>query len=645
VNARAQSETIGMVLLLGLTVIGTTGIVVFGSTALNDTENAMERANVENSMKQLDARASRVAIGGSAAQEVHIPQDGQGTLRSEADVGWINVTVTNRSDGTTTTVVNQSLGQVVYDRGGTKIAYQGGGIWRKQANKSVMLSSPEMHFRGQTLTLPIVAIDEDGNLGQRVRVASNGSAERKFPGTTGFQNPISGKKQVNVTIKSEYYDAWAEFMRNRAGGVLHVDHQKETVTLELVSERVRKKSNVQGAIFATTSGTGTKIDIDNGAYIASYNSSKYENSGDRDESVNGTKDEGEVKVSGTVKLNSGGAEVRGNVSVGNKAKLSTDSVNITGHLTCYEGEGSRGNCVPNRADRIDQIDDDEPDADSVSEIDETLPRPDTVEEIFGFTTAEKIDGIRNTNNNSDASDINGGNFVNDDTVEVGPGSYYLNDLVANGNQIIKLNLTKDGGGNITLAVDGQFKLTESAQVCVIYDESDSENQVRTFLAGGGPGRGTTNLLLDSGGDVLTVDKDNLDDPDYDCDDEGDGQDLAYDDDNPTATYNGTHQANKFWVYSAPGINAEFMQRTDFTGVVYAPDTKSSKGNVVIHGGRIYGAVVAQVTDMDQNNRVGAIYYDTALGEQSAVRSVNGVKPVKVSYLHVSVNRVNVSDAS
>jgi hypothetical protein len=644
VNARAQSETLGVVLLLGLTVIGTTGIVVFGSTALQDTENAMEQSNVENSMKQLDARASRVAIGGSAAQEVEIPQGGQGTLTSEADSGWINVTVTNRSDGTKTTVVNQSLGQVVYERSGTKIGYQGGGVWRKEGNNSVMLSSPEMHFRGQTLTLPIVTIDEDGHLGQRVRVTSNGSAERKFPGTTGFQNPISGNKQVNITVKSEYYQAWAQFMRDRAGGVVHVDHDTETVTLELVSQRFGEESNVQGAIFATSGGTGTKIDIDNGAYVASYNSSEYDNSGNRSKSVNGTKDEGEVKVSGTVKLNSGGAEVRGNVSVGNKAKLDTDTVSITGHLTCYEGEGSRGQCVPNYGDRISQIDDDEPDPDSVSNVSDTLPRAETVEEMFGFTTAEKIDGIRNTNNNSEAADIDNEKFVDDSTVEVGPGSYYLDELVANGNKIIKLNLTKDGGGNITLAVDGKMELTESAQLCIIYDDAGSNNKVRTFLAGGGPGAGSDNLIMDSGADVLTVHKDNLDDPDYDCDDDGDGQDESYDPSNPPATYNGTHQANKFWLYSAPGIQAEFKQRVDFTGVVYAPDTRSSTANIVIHGGRIYGAVVAQVTDMDENNRVGAIYFDTALGDAS-VRQVEGVKPVKVSYLHVSVNRINVTDAS
>jgi hypothetical protein len=620
-----------MILLLGLTVVGTTAIVVYGGAALNDTENAMESRNVEHAMKQLDARASRVAIGSSSAQEVTIPTQNDGTLRSESDSGWINVSVKNRSSGEVTTIVNQTLGQVVYANDGKKIAYQGGGVWKTQEGNSVMLSSPEMHFRGQTLTLPIVTIQDDQEFSDQVRIEANGSAERKFPGSTDFDNPISGNKHVNVTIHSEYYEAWADFMLDRAGGVVHVDDDKQTVTLELVSQRKKKQSNIQGGVQSTSTGTSPKYTLGNGAFVTSYNATKYDNGGDRAETLNGSRGEGDVYVSGKIKLQDD-SRISGDVHVGGQSKLSDEETEIDGNLTCYEGGRHPSNACPNKNDGTITED--------VETVDDTLPEVQTVEEKLGFTVEEKINDLQHNNNNSNTSAISGEAWASDDEVEVGPGEYYVEDMQLSGGKTVILNLTKHGGGNITVGVDGKLNLDSDGAVCIVYGEKDSNNKAQMFLTS--QSGGSSEVTIDNGYDVITVDVDNIDNGDFDCNDDKDDDGNDVSDEVDPGAYNGTHVSTKFWLFAAPGMDADLDGGVDFTGVFYAPGTKSNPGDIDLAGGRIYGAAIAQVDDTDENNRKAAIFYDTALEEASAVRLVNGNRPVRVSYLHISVNRVNVS---
>ena len=247
--SRAQSETIGVVLILGMVVLGMTAVIGFGSQALDATEQRSEVANAEQAMAQFDSKAAQVALGDSAVQSVPLGSGGQYSVQEKS--GWIRVVHVNSTgsvnDDDDETLYNGSLGAVVYESEGTTIAYQGGGVWRKDAEgNSTMISPPEFHYREGTLTLPVIRAEsqssESASGSVSATVIRNGSFVQEFPNSTeeynvssqNYTNPIQ-QEIVNVAVKSEYYHAWAEYFRTRTDGNVTVEPAAETVTLELLT--------------------------------------------------------------------------------------------------------------------------------------------------------------------------------------------------------------------------------------------------------------------------------------------------------------------------------------------------------------------------------------------------------------------------
>jgi len=259
-DADGQSETLGVILLLGITVVGTTGIVAFGSTALNDTENAATSQRTEHTMTLLDSRGAMVALGSSDVQTVDFSGTGIGGFEINPDAGWMKVEHFNRSGNSQTEVIyNRSMGSFTYSDGSATIAYQGGGVWRQADNTTRMVSQPEFHYRGQTLTLPAIRVDGSGGAAgdTSVTLTSPDETERVFPNTTAvddgtnetgapynktsptddqdpYVNPIENGS-IFITIHSEYYKGWADFFRSRTTTDVEVHHNNNTVFIELLT--------------------------------------------------------------------------------------------------------------------------------------------------------------------------------------------------------------------------------------------------------------------------------------------------------------------------------------------------------------------------------------------------------------------------
>ncbi|MDX1748428.1 MAG: hypothetical protein R3324_21035, partial [Halobacteriales archaeon] len=239
--SRAQTETIGTVLILSMTLVGATVAVGVGATVINDAQADSNEENIRNALTQLDSRAARVALGDSTAQRVTLAR---GTYRVDADAGWIEVRHLNHTgSGDTETVYNDTLGAIVYEGDERTIAYQGGGVWETTGNASTMISPPEFHYRGSTLTLPIVRIVESGSASGTVtaEITSVGDLRRIYPNETDnydagpgdpYQNPVS-QGNVSVRIHSTYYQAWADFFRTRSDGDVTVFHNNDTVEVLL----------------------------------------------------------------------------------------------------------------------------------------------------------------------------------------------------------------------------------------------------------------------------------------------------------------------------------------------------------------------------------------------------------------------------
>ncbi|MFP4632974.1 MAG: hypothetical protein ACLFMT_06030, partial [Halobacteriales archaeon] len=100
------------------------------------------------------------------------------------------------------------------------------------SNESVMISSPEFHYEGQTLTLPVFNVTSDLSVSgssSDLRVGSSSEPRRVFE-----ENPVVGGA-IEVQVESDYYEAWGDYFdeRTQSRDVTY-DHSNERVSVDLV---------------------------------------------------------------------------------------------------------------------------------------------------------------------------------------------------------------------------------------------------------------------------------------------------------------------------------------------------------------------------------------------------------------------------
>lgn len=245
-SERGQSETLGVILILAITVAGTGLILGFGDAALEDTRSSTETQQAELAMTVFDSRAAKVALGDSDVQTVDFGGT-TGTLEPEPGEGQITITHIEYDGSNDEVLYQNSLGSLIYKNDDTKLVYQGGGVWRQDANGGIsMVSPPEFHYRGSTLTLPLVRVSGSGGASgsSAVRVKSGGDLKHVYPDASkhydgdtenpAYVNP-SEDGRVEIAVKSEYYEGWADYFRERTSANVMVDHGNEKVTVELIS--------------------------------------------------------------------------------------------------------------------------------------------------------------------------------------------------------------------------------------------------------------------------------------------------------------------------------------------------------------------------------------------------------------------------
>ena len=322
-DSRAASELIGYLLVLVIVIGGVVTILALGSVSINDLSQQFETDQVENTITLFDSRTAMVALGNSRRQSIPLSNSG-GSYQISDSNGWIRVTVNETGSKDPETVANVTLGSVRYENGDTVIAYQGGGVWRKdEDHNSRMSSPPEFHYKDATLTLPIIAVDGSGSVSKgRISIERNGTTKQVFPNLSADNvNPVQNG-DVNVTVKSEFYTGWANYFDKRTEGTTSVNDSRNTATIQLTVPSDRP--SVQGGI--VSGNRGSELEVENNAEADSYNSSvgRYMTSSDDSTYILTAGDaiayqnaviKGDLEVSGsmTVKNN---AEIRGNISYG-----------------------------------------------------------------------------------------------------------------------------------------------------------------------------------------------------------------------------------------------------------------------------------------------------------------------------------------
>jgi hypothetical protein len=250
---RGQSSVIGVVLILGIVIASLAVIATVGGLALLDTEDELSVARAEKVMTQFDSQSALVALGETDARQTRLASGNSGGYTLDEDAGWMRVSVRNTTDNTTQVVQNvSSLGSLTYETDGVRLAYQAGGVWQKGDGDAVMISPPEFHYRGQTLTLPVINVTGDGQVSRQVSVRQ-GEVSQGYPdraGNSEFVNPVPENREVTVTVKSEYYRGWGSYFERRTEGNVSYDKDSQTASITLT---VPIEENFDESIIATGS--------------------------------------------------------------------------------------------------------------------------------------------------------------------------------------------------------------------------------------------------------------------------------------------------------------------------------------------------------------------------------------------------------
>lgn len=457
-SVRAQSTVVAVVLLIGLTLTGAAAVVVLGSDAASQSKENANLENAELALSQVDTKASRVAAGSNNSEVLTVSRSSTGETRVEPDAGYINVTLENETTGEVKQVLlNESLGKIVYEESGETIAFQGGGVWRANGEGAVMVTRPDVHYRGDdrespTATIPLTIIEGDSDTGHTLTLRDNGT-ELYYPvrGDENRSNPIlSGR--INMTVRSEYYVAWGDYLEQLTDGQAEYDHANEEVSIVLVSPRNRK--SVSHGLFQTGSDVDLEIGGGGGATTDAYNSSvaPYEDQ---------NTDNGTIKTAGSVYLGNSG-EIRGDIVADGDVDVQASSARVTGNIS-YGGIRD----IHKNADIDGWI----AENGSVNSTPSIRAFVESRVDTYGNATINDNDAEDAIRNNS--LYFNGSDEIRIESQSGEKTTYYVNDSVTLDGQKVVFDTSN---GDIHLAVDEDFFVEGGANVTV-----EGDNAVRIYL--------------------------------------------------------------------------------------------------------------------------------------------------------------------
>ena len=267
-NETAVSSIIGISIILIISLLSIGLMLIYTAPLISETPDMAKAQKVEQAFTVFDSRTSKSSLGESPLQTtalslmgetvaVHGNQNSYNESRMmiitlSSNSSWYNNFYSQRGSWNAWknyeneqdfAGFNASMGKVRYYSGDRIIAYEGGGVWsRYPSGGTVMISPPEFHYNGETLTLPIMKISGDGSTGgstnANINVRSSNTPVVLYPntdpitGNVNFTNPLNCDK-IFIYINSEFYDGWAKYAETLTSTTTILDHKNKTAIIEM----------------------------------------------------------------------------------------------------------------------------------------------------------------------------------------------------------------------------------------------------------------------------------------------------------------------------------------------------------------------------------------------------------------------------
>jgi hypothetical protein len=222
---KAQSETVGLLLLIGISVVSIGVISSYSVPTVLDSTERLSEQETEQGFLNFDSKIDSVVL--SSASEGIDMNTGEGTLISNSTGPKINITQEykggvwdNRS------LYKGEIGRLEYSGGDETIAYEGGGVFKKQpdVNTSTMISEPDIYINSESLRISVQNLTTERSVSdsdsvsllptvQTKTVFPNGSYSA--PNEEDKTNPL-GNGTVYISIESKYFDGWKKFFEQKS---------------------------------------------------------------------------------------------------------------------------------------------------------------------------------------------------------------------------------------------------------------------------------------------------------------------------------------------------------------------------------------------------------------------------------------------
>jgi hypothetical protein len=230
------SEVFGYILILGIVMAALGVITVMATGPLQESQNSAQFNSVEQAFSVADSRLSKAMYSASTFQEIPFKlNDGKMYVNGSESDSYIEIYGPDKQ-----LICRTALGTVTCVTKDGDIAYQDGGVWAKYPDGgTIMISPPNFDYNGVTLTLPIMQIAGNGtsaysNSDVVLDANSTGQPIVIYPGTKGG-NPVPQGSTVNLSIKSDYYQAWAQYINERTRATAETNPAKKIVNISLTT--------------------------------------------------------------------------------------------------------------------------------------------------------------------------------------------------------------------------------------------------------------------------------------------------------------------------------------------------------------------------------------------------------------------------
>jgi hypothetical protein len=218
---RAQSETVGFVLVFAL-ITASTGIVyVGGFTSLEDARTAEEIDNAERAFDVLDENMADVARRGAPSRATELSL-GNGDI-ALGNRTTITINTTYAANGSAAANTSVGVRPIVYRLDGTEIAYTSGAVLRSDRGAATVQTAPEWIVSADRTVVPLVVTvpDPDGRGGVGGDVTILVRSERLSRALPVELDPAGSALDVTVTVESDRAEAWNQFLDGR--GLVPID--------------------------------------------------------------------------------------------------------------------------------------------------------------------------------------------------------------------------------------------------------------------------------------------------------------------------------------------------------------------------------------------------------------------------------------